>query len=178
MIILRAQLHVRRDNRDLHDGDDAEESDDAQEAEDVVISAFVLPDALEDEEEFDEDDGEGDEARDEDAVQVFGVPGLRGDLAGDAVGLCGVLVGRAVVEAVPAAAVDEGELDEEPEGYEADEGAEGEGGAGLLGPDEEVEDEHGEEEEAGEEEGGEDGVAPPVVFPTEGLVDPAGEVAG
>ena len=151
MVILSAELHIRRHDGDFDDGDDAEKADDAEEAKDVVVSAFVLPDALEDEEEFDEEDGEGDEAGDEDAVDVFRVPCLLRDLAGDAVGFGGVLVGIAVVEAVPAAAVDEGKLDEEPERYEADKGAEGEGGAGCLGPDEEVEDEYCGEKEAWEE---------------------------
>ena len=63
VVVFRAQLDVRRHDGDLDDGDDADEGDDAEETEDVVVSALVLPDAAEDEEQFDEDDGERDEAR-------------------------------------------------------------------------------------------------------------------
>ena len=176
VVVFRAELYVRRHNRHLDDGDDADEGDDAEEAEDVVVPALVLPDAAEDEEELDEDDGEGDQAREQDARDAPGVPRLLGHLAGDAVRLGGVFVRAAPVVAEPAAAVDERELDEEPEGDEADEGAKGECGARGLRPDEEVEDEDCGEEEAGEEEGGHEGVPAPVLR-VKGLVDPSGEIA-
>ena len=175
-VVLGAELDVRGHDGDLDDGDDADEGDDAQEAEDVVVPALVLPDAAEDEEQLDEEDRERDEAREQDAVDAPGVPRLRRHGAGDAVDLGRVFVGWAAVVAEPAAAVDERELDQEPEGEQSDQGAERERGAGCLGPDEEVEDEDGGEEEAGEEEGGHERVAAPILA-VERLVDPAGEVA-
>ena len=77
MVILRAKLDVRRDDGDLDDSEDVDRRDDAEEAEDVVEARFVLPDAAEEEEELDEYDGEGDEARKKDGVDAAaGVPRL------------------------------------------------------------------------------------------------------
>lgn len=64
VVVFLAQHDVGCDDGDLHDRQDAHQTDDAQEAENVIISALVLPEAAEDEEEFDEDDGEGDKAGD------------------------------------------------------------------------------------------------------------------
>lgn len=50
MVVLRAQLYVRRYDGDLDDRDYANERDDAEETEDVVVPALILPDAAEDEE--------------------------------------------------------------------------------------------------------------------------------
>ena len=176
VVVLRAELDVGGHDGDFDDGDHADEGDDAEEAEDVVVPALVLPDAAEDEEQFDEDDGEGDQACEQDAVDASRVPRLLGHLAGDAVRLGRVFVRVAAVVAVPAAAVDKGELDEQPEGDETDQCAEGEGGAGCLRPDKEVEDEDGRKEKAGEEEGGHEGVAAPVLS-VERFVDSSREVA-
>lgn len=177
VVVLRAQLDVGRDDGDLDDGDDADERDDAEEAEDVVVSALVLPDAAEDEEEFDEDDGERYQARQQDGVDASGVPWLLGYWAGDTVGLGGVFVGVAAVVTEPATAIDKGELDKKPKGDETDQRAERECGAGSLGPDKKVEDEDCGEEKAGEEEGRHESVPPPVLA-IECLVDSSGEIAG
>ncbi len=58
------------------------------------------------------------------------------------------------MKSIPVADVDKGQLDKKPKGEEADKGAKGEGGAGGLGPDEEVEYEHCCEKKAGEKESG------------------------
>lgn len=50
--------------------------------------------------------------------------------------------------AVPGANVDEGELDEEPEAEESDEGAEWDGRGACLAPNEEIEDEENREKKA------------------------------
>lgn len=71
-------------------------------------------------------------------------------------------VGAGLDVAVVAANVDERELDEEPERAEAEEGAERDGGAGCLSPDEEVEDEDCCEEKSGEERCGDNGVVSPI----------------
>lgn len=62
MVILGAQLDVQRYYDCFADGDGEKKRDYAQEAEDVVVRGFVEVDGFEDEEEFDEEDGEGDEA--------------------------------------------------------------------------------------------------------------------
>lgn len=177
MVVLRAQLYIRRHDRDLDDGNDADEGDDGEETEDVVVPAFILPDAAEDEEQLDEDDGEGDQAREQDAVDASGVPWLLWYLASDAVCLGWVFVRVAAVVTVPATAVDEGKLDEKPEGDETDQCAEWECGAGSLRPDKEVEDEDCREEKAGKEEGCHKGVSAPVLS-IKRLIDPSGEIAG
>lgn len=170
-------MDVGGDDGDFDDGEDVDEGNDGEKAEDVVVPAFVLPDRTEDEEEFDENYGEGDEAREEDGVDGPGVPGLWGDGPWLIGGFGGVLVGLAVVDAEVGPDVDEGELYEEPKGDEAEEGGEGEGGGGALGPDEEVEKEDGREESAGEEERGRERVLT-MQGAGECGVDAGGEIAG
>ena len=77
----------------------------------------------------------------------------------------------------PATAVDQGELDQEPEGDKTDQGAERECGAGSLGPDEEIENEDCGEQKAGEKEGCHESVPAPVLS-VERFVDASGEIPG
>lgn len=63
VIILGAKLNVRKDYRNLNHGNKAHKADDAQESKDIVVAALVLPETLEDKEEFDEDDCKWDETR-------------------------------------------------------------------------------------------------------------------
>ena len=65
-----------------------------------------------------------------------------------------MLIRLAAMKAVPITDIDQRQLDEEPEGEQTYQGPKGEGGAGGLGPHEEIEDEHRDEEEAGKEESG------------------------
>ena len=139
---LRAELDVGRDNGDLADGDYQDGADDAQEAEDVVVAALVLPEALEDEHELYEQDRKRDQSSEQCPIRAAGVPRLDWDLAGNRVGLGGVVPRLGSEVAIPASHVDEGHLDQEPERGQADEGAEGDGGTRGLRPDEEVENKH------------------------------------
>lgn len=107
---LGAELDVRRDDGDLADRDYQDGTDDAQEAEDVVVAALVLPQALEHKHELDEQDGKGDEAGEESAGRATSVPRLRWDLSGTRVGLGRVAPRFCSDVAVPAARVDEGDL--------------------------------------------------------------------
>lgn len=174
---LGAELDVDGDDGRLHHGQGENHGHDGQEAEHIVVSALVLPETAEDEEQLDEDDGEGDETGEDSRLDGASVPRLRRDLARDGIGFDGVAVGATADEAVPAADVDERELDQKPEGEESKESTEGDGSGGGVCPDEEVEDEDCSEQEAGDESGGHDSV----VFPhgaAKGLVDACGEVAG
>jgi len=54
---LRAKLNVRGNDRDLADGDNQDCADDAQESEHIVVATLVLPKALENEHELNEEHG-------------------------------------------------------------------------------------------------------------------------
>ena len=112
---LGAELDVGRDDGDLADGDYQDDADDAQEAEDVVVATLVLPEALEDEHELDEQDRKGDQAGEQCPVSAAGVPRLDRDLARTRVGLGRVVPRLGSKVAVPASRVDEGHLDQQPE---------------------------------------------------------------
>ena len=86
-----------------------------------------MPEGLEDEEELDEDDGEGDEAGEKDGMRRADVPCLGWELAGKGRGFGRVFPGAGADVAIPAAGVDEGKLDAEPEHDDADESAEWDG---------------------------------------------------
>lgn len=115
VVVLRAQLAVRRDDGHFADRHEEDGGHGAEEPKHVVVAAFVLPEVREDEEELDEEHREGRDAREDDALCAAGVPGLRGDLARDRGCFGGVLPCGGADEAVPAAGVDQWDLDEEPE---------------------------------------------------------------
>ena len=56
IVVLRAELDVCCYNRDFDDGHDVDDADDGQESKDIVVSALVLPQASEDEQQLNEDD--------------------------------------------------------------------------------------------------------------------------
>ena len=58
VVVLRAKLDVCRYNRDFDHGHDVDNADDGQESKDIVVSALVLPQAAEDEEQLNEYDCE------------------------------------------------------------------------------------------------------------------------
>lgn len=62
---LRAKLDVDADDGSLHHGQDENGGDNGEETKDVVVAALVLPQAAEEKEELDEDDGKGNQACDE-----------------------------------------------------------------------------------------------------------------
>ena len=59
MVVLCAELDVCRHNRDFDDGHNIDNADDGQESKDIVVSALVLPQASEYEEQLNEYDCEG-----------------------------------------------------------------------------------------------------------------------
>ena len=113
VVVFLAEHNVCGHDGDFDNREDADEGDDGEEAEDIVVARFVLPQATEDKEEFDEDDGEGDEAGNEARVDALGVPCLLRDRPWDGSCFGWMFVGLALVETVPAAHVDKRELDEE-----------------------------------------------------------------
>ena len=52
-------MDVSGNDCDFADGDDEDEAHDTQEAKDIVVTTFILPQALEDEQKLDEKHGEG-----------------------------------------------------------------------------------------------------------------------
>ena len=56
---LRAKLNVCRDDGDLADGDHQDGADNAQEPKYIVVPTLVLPQALENEHQFDEEHRKG-----------------------------------------------------------------------------------------------------------------------
>lgn len=98
------------------------------------------------------------------------------NLARNGVGFNRVAVGTAAVVAIPAADVDEWELDQKPETGECDQAAQWDGGRGGVGPDEKVEDENCSEEKTRDQCGGDDRVVLPQSA-VECLVDACREVA-
>ena len=107
-------MDICSDDGHLHYGDDENEADDAQEPENVVVPALVLPQALEDEEEFDEKYRKGNETRKENGVDALGIPCLWWNLARNGARASGVLPRCCFDIAVPASSVDERYLDEKP----------------------------------------------------------------
>ena len=60
IVVFAAKLDVDGHDCDFGDGDDEDYGDNGEEAEHVVVAGFVLPKALEDEKELDEDYRKGD----------------------------------------------------------------------------------------------------------------------
>lgn len=118
------ELQIGGDDGHFADGDDEDGADDAQEAKDVVIAALVLPQVFEYKYQFDEEDRERHQAGQKHNLQVPIVPWPHRDLACDRVGLGRVLPRLGLDEAVPAADVDQGSLDQKPQRHEPDQGAE------------------------------------------------------
>lgn len=105
-------MHIGRHDCNLNDGNDQHNADHGEEAEDIIVAALVLPQTSEYEQQLDEDDSERNEAGEEDAVYVLGVPGLSWDLARDSVCLCRMLPRLAPVISIPASSVNEWQLDQ------------------------------------------------------------------
>ena len=59
---LRAKLNVRGNDRDLADGNNQDCTDHAQESEHIVVTTLVLPKALENEHELNEEHRKGNQA--------------------------------------------------------------------------------------------------------------------
>ena len=58
VVVFRAKLDICRYNRDFDDGHDIDNADNGQESKDIVVSALILPQASEDEEQLNEDNCE------------------------------------------------------------------------------------------------------------------------
>mmetsp|Transcript_27966 Transcript_27966/g.65311 ORF Transcript_27966/g.65311 Transcript_27966/m.65311 type:complete len:466 (-) Transcript_27966:756-2153(-) len=174
VVVLRAQLEVAHDHRDLGARDDEDDEDEQQEAEDVV--ELVQPDGREDEEELYEDGAEGQHASHRHREGGLHVPHLLGHLARDLIDAHGHLERLASVAEV-GAEEDERHRDAEPEDEQRAQRAEGDGARRLLSPDDEVEHEEDDEDHAREEARGQDDVLLPLDA-LEVLVEEGGRVAG
>jgi hypothetical protein len=111
---LGAELNVCRDDGDLADSDHQDGTDNAQEAENVVVTALVLPQALEHKHELDEENGKGDQAGKQCSGGASTVPRLDWDLPSNRVGLGRMAPRFGSDVAVPASRIDEGHLNQEP----------------------------------------------------------------
>lgn len=95
VVVLGVEDHVRGDKHRLRDRDGEQRGDDAEEAKDVVVGGFIEVEGLEDEQELDEENREGDEAREEgEGEGVACVPLLRRDLSGEGARAGRVFPGR------------------------------------------------------------------------------------
>lgn len=135
-------------------GNHEDHANDAQEAKNIIVAALVLPETLEDEEKFDEDNGEGNQASQKGSVGALGIPRLCWDLTGDHICLGRVIPWLCANEAIPAARIYERHLDEKPKSCQADKCGERNRCAGGLGPDEKIKYEYRTKKEAREEKGG------------------------
>ena len=141
VVVFGAKLDIGCNNGDLYDSDNIDNADDGQETEDIVVTTLVLPQAAENEEQFDEYDSERDQTSQKDAVTPPSIPRLLWYLSRYAARFRWMFIGLAVVKTIPAADVHKRDLYEEPKEEEADEGAEGKGRTRSLSPYEEVQNE-------------------------------------
>ena len=74
---LGAKLAIRSDNSNLANSNQQNQRYRAQEPEDVIVAALILPQVLEEEEEFDEQYCEGNQSRQQCSVNAAQVPRLR-----------------------------------------------------------------------------------------------------
>ena len=73
---LGAKLAIRSDNSNLANSNQQNQRYRAQEPEDVIVAALILPQVLEEEEEFDEQHCEGNQPRQQCPVNAAQVPRL------------------------------------------------------------------------------------------------------
>lgn len=112
MVILRTELGIGRNNRDFNDSDNVDNADDGQETKDVVVSALILPQTAEDEEQLNKDDGERHEACQQENVDTLRIPRLLRDLARYTAGFGWMFIRLAVIETVPATNINKWKLNE------------------------------------------------------------------
>lgn len=148
LVVLRAKLHVRRHDRHLDDRDNQDDAHDAEEPENIVITALILPQALENEKQLDEDDRKRDDAGEQNRLEALRVPRLHRNLTRDDGGLDRVIPRANDNETVPAANIDQRKLNKKPKRDERDKGSKRNRKAGSLCPDEEVKNEDGDEKKA------------------------------
>ena len=110
VVVLMAEHDVRCHHCHLHDGQDSYEANNTQEAEHVIISALVLPEAAENEEEFNEDNGERDESCDQRGVDALCVPSLLGHGTRHGMGFGRMFVWLTLMKSIPAADIYERQL--------------------------------------------------------------------
>lgn len=109
---LGAKLAVGCNNGDFDNGDHQHYRDRAEKAENVVIASLVLPQILEDKEEFNEQDSKRNQASQQGACVAPQIPGLGGNLPRNGVGLERMIPWLSPYIAKPAANVNQGNLDE------------------------------------------------------------------
>lgn len=110
-----------------------------------------MPNALENEQQFDEDNGEWKQTGKEDKLSALCIPGLGRNLAGDRVRLHWMGPRADLFEAIPAANVNKWKLNQQPQDQQRDQCAKRDRSAGRLRPHEEVENEDSGENKAWDE---------------------------
>lgn len=156
VVVLLAELDVDGDDGHLGNCHHQDDGDDGQEAKDVVVSALVLPERLEDEEELDEDDGKGDQAGEECRLDRLEIPRLLGHLARNRCRLGRMLPCPGLEIAIRRSHVHQRYLHTQPKGQDRDEGAKGNRRTRSLRPHKQVQDKDEGECHSGEEQGGDE----------------------
>ena len=112
-----AELNIGRNDGHFGNGDYKDDADNTEESEHIIISTLILPQALEDEQQFDEQDGEGNQSRNQDTMIVLEIPRLWRYLPWDRVGLCWVLPCIGSEIPIPASSIDQRQLNQKPESH-------------------------------------------------------------
>jgi hypothetical protein len=107
---LRAKLNVRGNDRDLADGNNQDCADYAQESEHIVVTTLVLPKALENEHELNEEHGKWNQAGKQCSICAMRVPRLCRDLSSNCIGLGRVTPRFCSSIAIPTSSIDERHL--------------------------------------------------------------------
>lgn len=111
IVVLRAKSDVDCDDGDFGYSENEDDGHDGEETEDVVITRFVLPQRLEDEQQLNEDYSKGNETGEKDGGRRANIPCLLWNLARNGGCFGRVFPGACVDVAVPGSNVDERKLD-------------------------------------------------------------------